>query len=223
MSLAPLHMLGERLMLCPDGVLAIPAERTLVAADLHLEKGSALAARGHMLPPYDTRDTLHRLAMAVRRHGARRLVLLGDSFHDDGGPARMADADRIALKRLCALVEECIWISGNHDTAHGLAEWRLRKLVFRHQAGAVARGEAEISGHWHPKATLPTRIGGITRPCFLATANRVILPAFGSYTGGLNVLDPAMGHLVRNAVRVFLIGDTRLHSAPFDALRRAAA
>ena len=223
MTLAPLHLMGERLMLCPSGVLALPAERTLIASDLHLEKGSALAARGHMLPPYDTRDTLARLALAIRRHGARRLVLLGDSFHDDHGPTRMAEADRAALKRLCAMVEECVWITGNHDAAHGVAEWRVRKLVFRHQAGEVARGEAEVSGHWHPKATLPTRIGGITRPCFLATANRLILPAFGSYTGGLNVLDPAMANLARNATRVFLIGDARLHSAPFEALRRAAA
>lgn len=223
MSCAPLHLMGERLMLCPTGVLHLPAERAVIASDLHLEKGSALAARGHMLPPYDTRDTLHRLALALRRHGARRLVLLGDSFHDDAGPARMAEADREALRRLCATLDECIWITGNHDAAHGVAEWRVRRLVFRHQAAEVARGEAEVSGHWHPKATMPTRIGGITRPCFLATANRLVLPAFGSFTGGLNVLDPAMAPLTRNATRVFLIGDARLHSAPFDALRRAAA
>ncbi|WP_207536960.1 ligase-associated DNA damage response endonuclease PdeM [Sabulicella rubraurantiaca] len=223
MIAAPVHLLGERLMLCPSGALHWPAERTLVVADLHLEKGSAFASRGAMLPPYDTRETLQRLSLAIRRHGAKRLVLLGDSFHDGAAAGRMAPEDRSALERLCAGLEECIWVSGNHDAEHGVAEWRRRKLVFRHIASDVARSEAELSGHFHPKATMPTRIGGITRPCFLLCANRLVLPAFGAFTGGLNVLDPAMAGIARNAVRVFLIGDARLHSAPFDALRRAAA
>lgn len=224
MTAAPVHLAGERLMLCPEGVLHWPAERTLAVSDLHLEKGSAAAARGVMLPPFDTRDTLHRLALAVRRHGARRLLFLGDSFHDDAGPARMDAADAALLKRLCGMVEECVWVSGNHDRAQGVAEWRRGRLVFRHEAAAtVPRTEAEISGHFHPKATMRTRAGGITRPCFLLCANRLVLPAFGSFTGGLNVLDPAFAPLVRSAVRVFLVGDARLYSAPFAALRGAAA
>ena len=105
-----------------------------------------------------------------------------------------------------------------------MEEWRERRLVFRHIGGGpLARAEAEVSGHYHPKATLPTRIGGVTRPCFLACAQRLVLPAFGAFTGGLDVRDPALAPITRAAHRVFLIGDARLHSAPFDALRARVA
>ncbi len=218
-------------MLCPSGVALWPATRTLVVADLHFEKGSAQAMRGLPVPPYDTRETLARLASAMRRHAPKRVIVLGDALHDDGALARMAQADLAALKRLLSPLE-VLWIAGNHDPMPQpglpgtcLPEWREGRLHFRHIGGAtpIARSEAELSGHYHPKATLPTRVGGVTRPCFLASGQRLVLPAFGAFTGGLDVLDPAMSPLTRGAQRVFLLGRDRLHSAGFEALRQSFA
>ncbi len=213
---APLHIAGERLGLDHDGALAWPARRLLAVADLHLEKGSAFAARGRFLPPYDTRDTLARLAPLLRRWKPAILVLLGDSFHDRAGSARMAAADRAVLATMLAGIE-VIWVLGNHDPTapqdlpgRAVAEHRDGPLVFRHIAETGANGE--ISGHFHPKATLDTRAGGITRPCFLADARRVVLPAFGAFCGGLDIRDPALAGLFPRGGRAFLLGRDRLHS-----------
>ena len=222
MIAAPLHIAGERLMLCPSGVLLWPAQGLLAVADMHLEKGSHHAARGRMLPPYDTRETLARLAMALRRHAPRRIVFLGDSFHDADGAHRMVAEDRALLTRLLAPLS-VNWVLGNHDPAlpghlHGTMTdcLRLGPITFRHIGGSVlARfGEVEISGHYHPKASLEVRGGVVTRPCFLAESRRVVLPAFGAYTGGLDVRDPAMAAFAPRGGRVFLLGRDRLFSAP---------
>ncbi|MDB5412059.1 MAG: phosphoesterase [Rubritepida sp.] len=228
---APLHLGGERIMLCPSGVAIWPAAHTLIVADLHFEKGSSFAARGMHVPPYDTRETMIRLAFALRRHAPRRLLVLGDALHDDRAMSRMASADLASLRRLLSTLE-VIWVAGNHDPSPqtelpgiSVPEWREGRLHFRHIGGVspLARHEAEFSGHYHPKATVPTRIGGITRPCFLATGQRLVLPAFGAFTGGLDVQDPAMSAFARGAQRVFLLGRERLHSASFEALRQPRA
>lgn len=227
MIAAPIHLGGERLMLCPTGVAVWPTTRTLIVSDLHFEKGSAMAVRGAHVPPYDTRETMIRLAFSIRRHAPRRLLVLGDALHDDRALARMAPADLAALRRLLEPLE-VIWVAGNHDPAPQpelpgipVPEWSEGRLHFRHIGGVtpLARPDAELSGHYHPKATLPTRIGGITRPCFLATGQRLVLPAFGAFTGGLDVRDPAMAMVAKAAQRVFLLGRERLHSASFEALR----
>lgn len=224
MTAAPLHIAGERLMLDPAGCVAWPAQRLLAVADLHLEKGSAFAARGRMLPPYDTAETLERLGRAIRRWAPRRLVLLGDSFHDTGGAARLAAADHALLQRLLAGIE-VTWVLGNHDPAppQGLPgaaaeSLRLGPFTFRHigQPGAVA----ELSGHFHPKATMPTRAGAVTRACFLSDGRRVLLPAFGAYAGGLDIADPAIARLFPRGGRAFLVGAERLFSFPTGPLRR---
>jgi len=222
MSLAPIHMAGERIMLCPMGVALWPATGTLIAADLHLEKGSHFARRGRMLPPYDTRATLEALQLALRRHAPRRVILLGDSFHDAEGASRLAGEDAALLGRMLA-GREVIWILGNHDPA---APERLPgtavdmfvegPLVFRHVGGGtMARhGQGELSGHYHPKASVQTRAGCITRPCFMGDGRRLVLPALGAYTGGLNVRDPAFAPLFPRGGRAFLLGEGRLHSLP---------
>jgi metallophosphoesterase superfamily enzyme len=126
MICAPLHLAGERLMLCPSGTLHWPAERSLIVSDLHLEKGSAQAARGYLLPPYDTRETLGRLAQAIRRHAPSRLILLGDALHDDAALDRMATSDLVALRRLLSGLD-VIWIAGNHDPSpKALPAWPWR-------------------------------------------------------------------------------------------------
>ncbi|MFC0407581.1 ligase-associated DNA damage response endonuclease PdeM [Roseomonas elaeocarpi] len=231
MTPAPLHVAGERLLLDPAGVVSWPARRTLVVADLHLEKGSHFARRGSFVPPYDTRETVARLALAVRRYSPARLILLGDSFHDAEGSARMPVPDLAALRHVLDGLE-VIWVLGNHDPAppEGLPGencdiLRDGPLTFRHEAeaGWPKPGRAELSGHFHPKATMATRAGGVTRPCFATDARRVILPAFGAYTGGLDVRDPVVAGLFPRGGRAFLLGRDRLFSMPTGPARRAVA
>ena len=225
MIAAPVHIAGQRLMLDPGGFVIWPAQRLLAVADLHLEKGSAFAARGQMVPPYDTRETLDRLAQALRRYGPRRLVLLGDSFHDAKGSARLPAPDAATLVRVLAGIE-VTWVLGNHDPTppEGLPgaaveELVLAPLTFRHIAKPGAT--AELSGHYHPKATMPTRAGGVTRPCFLGDGRRLLLPAFGAYTGGLDITAPAIANLFPRGGRAFLLGEGRLFSFPTGPLRGA--
>lgn len=213
-------------MLDPAGVLHWPARRLLCVADLHLEKGSAFAARGRLLPPYDSRETLSRLLPLLRRYRPRRVVFLGDSFHDDEGPARLPADEGAALARALAGIE-AIWVAGNHDPAApaglpGLAvpEWAEGPLVFRHVP--AARAAAEVAGHLHPKAVAPTRAGGVARPCFVSDGRRVLMPAFGAYTGGLDVTDPVVGTLFPRGARAFLLGRERLYAFPLAPRGRAA-
>ncbi|HTR15903.1 MAG TPA: ligase-associated DNA damage response endonuclease PdeM [Acetobacteraceae bacterium] len=227
MSAAPIHVAGERLMLDPAGVLVWPEARLLAVADLHLEKGSACARRGQLVPPWDSRLTLDRLAHALRHWRPRIVVALGDSFHDAGGSARLPGPDAARLRRMAA-EHRWIWVLGNHDPAppeglggEAVAEWAHGKLCFRHEATPGASGE--ISGHFHPKARIATRAGEISRPCFVADARRVLLPAFGTYTGGLNVTDPAIARLFPRGARAFLLGQERLFSFTLAQARAAEA
>ncbi len=227
MTLAPLHLAGERLMLDPAGALVWPARRLLAVADLHLEKGSAAAVRGSLLPPWDSRATLDLLAALLRRHSPRTVLALGDSFHDSGGPARLPAADAARLAAMTATAA-FVWVRGNHDPAPAagrggvsVAEWRDGPLVFRHQAVAGAAGE--ISGHFHPKAAVAVRGATVSRPCFVADGRRLLLPALGAYTGGLDVRDPAIARLFPRGGRFFLLGRERLFSFAFSSLRTGAA
>jgi DNA ligase-associated metallophosphoesterase len=229
MTPAPVHVAGERLMLDPAGLLAWPARRTLVVGDLHLEKGSAFAGRGSLLPPYDTRETLARLQLALRRWRPARLIALGDSFHDAGGAGRLAAEDAALLHRLLDGIE-MLWVLGNHDPVPpaGLPGTAVEEhldgpLTFRHEARRGPVRPAEISGHFHPKATMATRAGGVTRPCFVADAWRVMLPAFGAYAGGLDAGDPAIAGLFPRGARLFLLGRDRLYSMPAGPGRARAA
>ena len=222
MSAAPIHLAGERLMLDPAGALHWPAQKLLAVADLHLEKGSSGARRGNLLPPWDTKETLDRLALLVRRYQPEILVALGDSFHDPDGAARLPAAE---VARLAGMTRgrRLIWVLGNHDpcapaglAGESVGEFSVGALVFRHEAvaGTVA---GEISGHFHPKARVPARATEISRPCFVADGRRVMLPAFGAFTGGLDVRDPAIAGLFRRGGRVFLLGHERLFSFPLVA------
>jgi DNA ligase-associated metallophosphoesterase len=220
---APIHLAGERLMLDPAGALFWPATGLLAVSDLHLEKGSSYARRGQLLPPWDTHATLDRLTILLRRYKPRMVVALGDSFHDDAGAGRLPPGE---LARLNAMTEahRFIWVQGNHDPAppRGVGgEWMeaftTTTLVFRHQAAAAAEGE--ICGHHHPKAAIPARGARVSRPCFVADARRLMMPAFGAYTGGLDVRDPAIARLFPRGGRVFLLGKDRLFSFSLGTLR----
>ncbi len=219
MNAAPLHLAGERLMLDPAGVLYWPAARLLVVADLHLEKGSACARRGALLPPWDSRVTLDRLALAIAQWRPEIVVALGDSFHDRHAVERLPAAEVQRLQRIGSQAR-LVWVLGNHDPEpparlpgeHGAA-FALGPLRFRHQAVEGPQdGDAELCGHHHPKARIATRGGMISRPCFVADSRRLMLPAFGAYAGGLDVGSAAIGRLFPRGGRAFLLGTQRLFS-----------
>ena len=211
---------GVALIADAAGALYWAEQRLPVVADLHLEKGSSYAARGMLLPPYDTAATLGALAALLERYRPQVLVALGDSFHDGDGPARLADHDRAALKRL---QEGCdwIWIAGNHDPdpREGIGgsfatTLAIGALMFRHEPRADAQ-DGEIAGHLHPVARVSTRGRSVRRRCFAADSRRVVMPALGAYAGGLNVRDVAFAGLFRDTGFIaHMLGDERVHSFP---------
>ena len=211
----PVHFRDERLLLDPLGALVWPARHALVVADLHLEKGTAAALRGQLVPPFDTRLTLDRLTVLMRRYRPHTVVALGDTFHDGGARARMTAADTDRLEQM-ARAAAFVWVHGNHDPAapdlpgESAAAWTAGPLTFRHEAVPGAVGE--VCGHHHPKAAVPTRAGTVTRPCFVLDAARIMLPAMGAYTGGLDVRHPAIARLFPRGGRLALLGRDRLFS-----------
>jgi len=220
MTPAPIHLAGERLMLDPDGALFWPAQHLLAVADLHFEKGSAAAANGSLLPPWDTRTTLDRLAALLRRWTPETVVALGDSFHDAKGSGRLHPHD-LARLHLFSEKHRFVWVLGNHDPAppEGIAgtalpEIRIGPLRFVHET-RPGPAVGEICGHHHPKARVETRAASVSRPCFVLDSRRLMLPALGAYTGGLDVRDPAVAALFPRGGRVFLLGRERLFSFPY--------
>jgi uncharacterized protein len=187
---------GVELWADVGGALYWPEEHLLVVSDLHLEKGSAFAARGVLLPPYDTVSTLEALVALIGRYGPRIVVALGDSFHDGRGPARLAAQDRAALLEL-QRGRDWLWIAGNHDPdpAGGIGgafarSLALGPLTFRHEPTEGA-AEGEIAGHLHPAAKIHRRGRTMMRRCFAGDGRRIVMPAFGAYTGSLNIRDLA--------------------------------
>lgn len=228
MTAAPLHLAGERLMLDPAGALFWPATGLLAVSDLHLEKGSSYARNGMLLPPWDTHATLERLVLLLRRYQPRIVLALGDSFHDADGATRLPRGERARLRAITE-AHRFIWVQGNHDPSppagiggEPVPAFETATLVFRHHAIDGA-GAGEISGHYHPKAAVPARGGSVSRPCFVTDARRVMMPAFGAYTGGLDVRDPAIARLFPRGARVFLLGKDRLFSFSFTSLHRSMA
>lgn len=220
MSAAPVHLRGERFLLDPLGGAWWPAERVLAVADLHLEKGSAAARGGRLLPPWDTAATLERLDLLMRRYTPTRVLCLGDSFHDGEGRARMVPADG---RRLAALEQRAafVWVAGNHDSGP-LEELVIGPVAFRHIAQSGWKG-IEISGHYHPKARVPAAGTSISRPCFATDGNRLILPALGAYAGGLDLGDPTFRPLFPSGGRAFLLGRGRLFSFRFGGVEKRRA
>jgi len=190
-----------------------------------LASSVAGARAGRLVPPWDSGITLSRLAALVQRHAPRLLVAVGDSFHDAGAAARLSPPDRAALADITSQTA-MIWVRGNHDreAATDIAGLRVEVfrqdgLIFRHQAVPGAGGE--ISGHFHPKARIATRAGDIVRPCFICDADKIMLPSFGAFTGGLSVTDPAIaGHFAAGA-EVFLLGRDKLFRFEWPAGRTA--
>ena len=196
------------------------AEQALVVADLHLEKASFYARGGQMLPPYDSRATLAALAGAIRLTGARRVFCLGDNFHDSAGPERMEPHAAGMLDALTRAAE-FVWITGNHDEGVAdlpgtmAAQLCISGITLRHRAQAEACGP-ELSGHFHPKLMVKARGRRLSRPCTVASESRLILPAFGSLTGGMNAADEVILAAMQpaRAINALLAAGNRLVEYP---------
>ena len=208
---------GETLVALPSGALWLPHHGLIVVSDLHLGKANRIARReGRLTPPYETLETLTRLSDVLAAHQPRTVICLGDSFDDDLAVTQISEEERTGITSLMA-GRRWIWIAGNHDPAPTelggahLFGHALGPLVFRHIAEAGAVGE--VSGHYHPKVRMRGR-----RPCFLADGNRVILPAFGVYTGGLLVSDPVFDGLFGTNALALMTGKT-VQPAPRAAFR----
>jgi uncharacterized protein len=200
------------------GALYWAEEQLLVVSDLHLEKGSAFARRGVLLPPYDTASTLERLGGTLSRFAVRIVVALGDSFHDQDGPTRLAAADHARLREL-QRGRDWVWIAGNHDPnpadclggvfATSLGVW---PLSFRHEPAPHAVA-GEIAGHLHPVARISRRGHILTRRCFVSDGERLVMPAFGAYAGGLNIRSTAFVDVFgARAFTAHLLGQRRLYA-----------
>jgi DNA ligase-associated metallophosphoesterase len=213
--------------LTPDasGALYWDAGAALIVADLHLEKGSSHARRGIFLPPYDSRCTLERLKRLCDKYRPKRVIALGDSFHDPDGPARLPEAER-ALVMALTTRHEFIWIAGNHDGVSPallggtVAEsFRLGPLLFRHLPKPGAP-DGEIAGHLHPCARVAVRGRHLRRRCFVGDGARLVLPAFGAFTGGLDLFDRAFDGLFLNRITAFLLGENAVYAFPERHLAR---
>jgi uncharacterized protein len=198
--MVPFSFAGTELVALAPGALFWAQRRALLFADLHLEKASFYARTGQMLPPYDSHATLRELADLVERTGAQEIWCLGDSFHDAEGCERLSDDTRDLLRRLTGGTR-WTWIAGNHDAGavrladhcggRVLAEAEVDGLLLRHEADA-REVRPELSGHYHPKLRLTLKGRHVARRCFVATATKLILPAFGALTGGMDAGDPVI-------------------------------
>ena len=216
MRASVVNLAGISLLADPSGAIFWEEQSLLVVSDLHLEKGSSFAARGVLLPPYDTLATLSRLALVIARHDPRVVIALGDSFHDRDAHARLSADDRDALGALQSR-RDWIWIAGNHDPAipsdlGGVvaAEVAIGPIAFRHEPTGVP---GEVAGHLHPKARVPTRGRTVERRCFACDGERAVMPAFGAYAGGLSIRDEAFTRIFGAPdFMAHVLGDNRVHS-----------
>ncbi|TCL75531.1 putative phosphoesterase [Rhizobium sp. BK251] len=208
----------------PLGALYLQDAGILVVSDLHLEKGAAFARRGMMLPPYDTLATLSLLAALVSRYDPRLVISLGDNFHDRVGSEHLPEAFRTAICEM-ARGREWIWINGNHDPDGTVDlpgtcadEIHYAGLTFRHEPrNGLQKGE--IAGHLHPSATVRRREKSVRRPCFATDGSRLLMPAFGVMTGGLDLRHKAMrGLFDQSSLIAHLLGRDRIYSVRFGNL-----
>jgi DNA ligase-associated metallophosphoesterase len=215
-SRSTVEVVGVDLIADLSGALFWEDQSLLVVSDLHLEKGSSFASRGVLLPPYDTAAALGRLAAVIARHDPRMVIALGDSFHDRDAHNRLSAPDRDAIATMQAR-RDWIWISGNHDPAltpdlGGVvaSEVAIGPITFRHEPTGAS---GEIAGHLHPKARVSTRGRSMERRCFACDGERVVMPAFGAYTGGLSIRDVAFAKIFQTpGFMAHVLGDNRLHS-----------
>lgn len=226
MPVLPFTLNGVTLLADSSGALIWPERRTLIVSDLHFEKGSAFAARGVPLPPYDTAATLDRLGAVLEQHQPERVISLGDGFHDQAAPRRVSEEALARIQKLTSAVD-LTWITGNHDPAPDpiwggkiAADIVLGPLVFRHEA-ATGPGTGEVSGHFHPRARVKLRGKTASGRCFVTDGVRLMLPSFGAFTGGLDVTQPEIKALFRRRFEVLFLGPAKVYRFPSTSLIRS--
>ena len=235
--MVPFLFAGQEMLLGPSRALYWPAERALLIADLHLEKASFFARHGQMLPPYDSRETLERVAQLIRETGARRVFCLGDNFHDDAGVDRLEPHAAGMLDALTRATD-WVWITGNHDAnlsgvcgGTPVTELAISGVILRHRAIPGESG-AELSGRFHPRLRLKVKGRSIVRPCAVLAAaqpgrdgiqsSKLILPAFGALTGGMDAADPVIRDAVQPAETIDALVAASDRVARFPLWRAAA-
>jgi uncharacterized protein len=219
MTCSPFRFGGQSWQALPEGALYWCEQQALIVADLHLEKASAFATRGQMLPPYDSLATLAALEAAFARSGAREIWCLGDSLHDNDAAERMTDD---VTNRLAALMSRChwVWITGNHDPnpsprlgGECCEEAEIDGILLRHEA-RTGEHRHELSGHFHPKWRLSVRGRSVSRRCFVMGSRKLILPSFGAFTGGLDACAPPIRSLVGHGAEALVPLSDRLLRFP---------
>ena len=213
---------GHEFAALPDGAVFWPARRALILADLHFEKASWFASFGQMLPPYDSAATLSAIEALTVRLQPAEIWCLGDSFHDVRGCERLPAAEQARLRTLTS-ASRWMWVVGNHDRSIGnpcggevTDEALIAGLVLRHAADP-ADPRPELSGHFHPKLRVRVRGKLVSRRCFIATGSKLILPAFGALTGGLDVHHPAIVRAVGRSGEALVPVADRLLRFPLAA------
>jgi uncharacterized protein len=208
---------GETVLLDPHGAAFCPAHRALIVGDMHFEKGSSYARSGQLLPPYDSRATLLKLAEVVGRHQPSVIIALGDSFHDREAGSRLGQEERAMLETL-KRVADFVWITGNHDPVppdwlggHVAAELALGGLTLRHEPHpSLYLGE--VAGHLHPCARVAKWGRSVRRRCFVSDGLRLVLPSFGAYTGGLDVRETPIASLFAGPFHAYMLGSRRVYA-----------
>lgn len=220
--MVPFSFASETFHALIDGALYWPAQKALLVADLHLEKASWYAAGGQLLPPYDSHATLTALDAQVTRTGAKRLFCLGDSFHDRFGCERLPEQSRVLLGELTAALE-WFWIVGNHDPGFGdhcggtlLDEAEIGGFILRHEAQR-AEIRPELSGHFHPKVRVNVKGRSVSRRCFVLSERKLILPAYGALTGGLDARHPEIRRAIGADAQALVPTHDRLLRFPLAA------
>jgi hypothetical protein len=220
--MVPLSFGGQALMALPQGALFWPQRQALLVADLHLEKASWFARFGQLRPPYDSIATLSDLTALATATNAREIWCLGDSFHDSSGCERLPERAQDMLRDLTTK-RDWVWITGNHDVALAdhcggsiVSEAVVDGLVLRHEADPK-ESRPELSGHFHPKLRLSVRGKRVARRCFVATTDKLILPAFGSLTGGLDANHPEICRAVGTGAQALVALPDRLLRFPIAA------
>lgn len=218
MNFREILLAGERLWLLPGGAIFLPQTETLVVADLHFGKGTSARSRGMLLPPGDTFATLEKLTRLLDIYAPQHLVALGDSFHDRHAAERLLDNEKTRLEAITRVVAT-VWVAGNHDAfpisgfvGRWVEEYQVGKLTLMHiPSQNVPSGRAELAGHLHPKIRLRMKGHAINRPCFVAGTDRLILPAFGAYTGGLSTVNQVFGDLFLQAPSIYVWGAEQIY------------
>jgi uncharacterized protein len=216
---------GHEFIIIGKTALFWPARGALIVADLHLEKASWFAARGQMLPPYDSQATLDRLGALIDASGAKEVWCLGDNFHDEDGPGRLsvkASAQLVRLTQSC----DWRWITGNHDETLPayiggtiMEEAEVDGLILRHRA-LLEEVRPELSGHFHPKVRASAKGRGVTRACFVRGTTKLIFPSFGAFTGGMAAGDAAIVDLVGQDAKAIVESGGQMLILPLDTQHR---